>query len=1241
MIILQWNAAGLCSHGQELKALIRRKDINPGVICIQETKFKSKHKFVIPGYSCIRKDRQMEGTGAAHGGLAIYIREDLNFKELSVNTPNLECNGIELEGDQNNKINIINIYHSTKLKPMSQNDLNLLHDCFSKKSIFLGDYNSHHPLWGINDKKDPPGSLVEKWIEDKELVIQNDNQPTRYDLHHNTFSAIDLTISTKDIAHRLDWEVLDDPWGSDHFPIFIKINSFIKEKTQSTSSNNSNFNFSKADWEAYRGHIERVNLIDIESPNPETFTDNFTKSILDAASRSIPISKHTRDDQVPWWSSDIDNAREKRKSAFNKAKRHPELLPKAREIKNQTKQLIKESRHNNWMDFCEKLHKPSAKQMWNKIKRIRGGKRTCIIPKLKGESTTKTKANTLAEHYAKVSSNGNHTKEFKDRIKSEPIIPKQLNDDNFTLNKPFVLDELEFALKDRKGTAPGLDLTSYQLLQNLTREAKVTLLKLFNQIWQQGTIPTSWKEALIIPIPKPGKPKDEPQSYRPISLTSNLGKTLEAMVKNRLTHYLETNNLLREDQSGFRAGRSTLDHLARLENDIKLGQALGHKTIAVFLDFSKAFDLVWHNGLIKKLNKLGLKGQIINYIIDFLKDRTIKVKTNEDISDPFELENGTPQGSILSPTLFNIMINDIFDGVSNKVSTSKFADDGALWIRSPRSDTCQRYLQGALNQVSTWADKWGFQLNSEKTTGMFFSRPRQNPEKPRLTINRKQIKYDKEVRFLGLIFDEHLTWESHIKDIKTRCAKDLNLMRHLAGTDWGANKRSLNIVYQSLIKSKIEYGAAIYNPTAKTYKDLLNSIQCESLRMVHRLPRGTSLESILALSGELPLELRREQLLLNFWAGSSHLPIMEKVFRTDLTKHTEALIRNKPSFEPICSRINKLLQSSEIKEIRLQEKKTKIFTPSLPKPKIDLNLTKLNKLDKSNHARITKNYIANNYNGWSQMYTDGSHDPISHKTGFGVHVQGQNNYTFSGRLPNYKSVSSAELTAILMAVTRAKTESNNKILICSDSLSSLQALANKNTKYQPDLLANILFHYSTLQEQGKQIKLLWVPSHVGIQGNETADKAAKISLKLQQPTHLLFHSKHEAKAMIKKIIKDKNSHLFKSSPGPTWSKTYFKTPQKFRIYSNNKSIDRTYSRMLVGKTRDWTLNPKCDNCPAKKSISHLVLFCPQYKQARRKLFSSLVARRLSPLKLSNLLDPTKLSTEMEEFIMKTEIHKII
>ena len=232
-----------------------------------------------------------------------------------------------------------------------------------------------------------------------------------------------------------------------------------------------------------------------------------------------------------------------------------------------------------------------------------------------------------------------------------------MNDENY--NNPFKLTELTDAINISNDTTTGPDEIHYQMLKYLPENALVTILQIFNDIWTTGVYPESWRLATIIPIPKQGKNPAEPTNYRPIALTSCLCKTLERMINKRLVWYLESNNLITPIQSGFRSERSTNDHLIRLETFIRDAFVNRQHVVAVFFDLEKAYDTTWRYGILKDLHDLGLKGRLPLFIQSVLEDRTIQVRVGFTLSDLYDQEQGVPQGSILSTTLFNRKINNI------------------------------------------------------------------------------------------------------------------------------------------------------------------------------------------------------------------------------------------------------------------------------------------------------------------------------------------------------------------------------------------------------------------------------------------------------------------------------------------------------------------------------------------------------------------------------------------------------
>ena len=189
------------------------------------------------------------------------------------------------------------------------------------------------------------------------------------------------------------------------------------------------------------------------------------------------------------------------------------------------------------------------------------------------------------------------------------------------INNLFKIQELISTLKRKSNSAPGEDGISYEILKHLHNNALTEILNLYNKIWIQGDIPALFKHAIVIPILKPNKPKTDPSSYRPISLTIHLGKILESMYTHRLNQKLEAFRKVNKLQSGFRKKRQTLDQLARLIHNAEKCRNTNKTTVAVLLDLEKAFDLLWREGALDSLQKINIKGRAFNYIQNFLKVR--------------------------------------------------------------------------------------------------------------------------------------------------------------------------------------------------------------------------------------------------------------------------------------------------------------------------------------------------------------------------------------------------------------------------------------------------------------------------------------------------------------------------------------------------------------------------------------------------------------------------------------------
>ena len=256
-------------------------------------------------------------------------------------------------------------------------------------------------------------------------------------------------------------------------------------------------------------------------------------------------------------------------------------------------------------------------------------------------------------------------------------------------------------------TATGPDRVAYPMLKHLPRFGMDFLLHIFNLSWSSHSFPSIWKASSIIPIHKMGKPLDSPASFRPISLTSCVSKLFERIILSRLFFFLESNSILSPRQAGFRPGRSTLDQILYLSQSISDGfnkPRPGSRTILSTIDFSKAFDSVWHPTLFHKLISAGLPPCFARWTQSFLSDRRACVFFQNHKSRSFRVRRGVPQGSVLGPVLFSLFISDLPASLPSSVSCSLYADDLAIWSSSPSVPTAVEATQGALFRLERWSE---------------------------------------------------------------------------------------------------------------------------------------------------------------------------------------------------------------------------------------------------------------------------------------------------------------------------------------------------------------------------------------------------------------------------------------------------------------------------------------------------------------------------------------------------------
>jgi Reverse transcriptase (RNA-dependent DNA polymerase) len=330
-----------------------------------------------------------------------------------------------------------------------------------------------------------------------------------------------------------------------------------------------------------------------------------------------------------------------------------------------------------------------------------------------------------------------------------------------------------------------------------------------------------------------------------------MGKLLERMVTSRLNWFLESNKLISNFQSGFRARRSVHDNIALLTDVINKALANRHRVVGVFLDFEKAYDMVWRRGVLLKLKNMGISGNMLAYIRGLLSGTHIHLKIKGILSHLMEIENGMLQGSSISPTLFLVMINDLTSKISS-VSNLLFADGTTLFKSGSNLDHIISELQKALDNIALWCEAWGFRVSTAKSVVVPFGRTIFNIDS-RLTFKGTPLPVAQEVKFLGIILDSHLNMSAHVSYIVSKCARRIALIKMVSGTSWGADSKSLLLIYKSLVRSVLLYGSAAYGGLSAYNIKKLESIQYNALRIISRAMKGIPSLDLTVYCGEMPI----------------------------------------------------------------------------------------------------------------------------------------------------------------------------------------------------------------------------------------------------------------------------------------------------------------------------------------------------------------------------------------------------
>lgn len=890
--IISWNVNSLFSKYPFVQLLLR--DFNPSVFCIQETKLLPSHSLFLKNFVVFRYDNLAPGN--AKGGVLIAVSHKYHAEPIILNTP-FQSTAVRVFFDTPITICTLYLHHHDLVTA------DLLYSLIKQLPppyILTGDFNAHSEMWG-SSHTDTRGAVFESLLLTPSISLLNSGQPTRFNMYSGDYSAIDVTLCSSTLVSKLRWSILESSYTSDHFPQHIEIVSSVPQSTFSPL-----WKYQDADWDTF---TQLVDFSGIDSCSTATeMAALIENSILAAAAETIPQSRpHTGKYRVPWWDEHCEKAIKKKRNSWRFYKRHPtdENLTKFKITRAIARRTIYEAKRTHWRNYISKINSSVPPTiLWKRIRSIANRRTYEPIPAIRNErGELISEMEEITQIFSNFYSASTHTNDTP----SIESIPPPNEEDEDPINHIILLSEVKEAVKHQRNTAAGPDNIHASMLKHLNYCQLKYLTKFFNHIWTKHDFPEQWRLAHIIPIRKPGKDGTIPASYRPISLTNVLCKILERIVVKRLHAKLTQSGKLDKFQCGFKPGNSTTDSLIHLSEEIKTGFAQKQHTVGVFFDIEKAFDRIQPLSVLKSLHELGLGGNTFYFVQNFLRDRIFQVRLGHIFSQQIRQLTGTPQGSVLSPLLFTLAINNIQHLIHYPVRHLLYADDLVLFIRGNNLPKSQNRLQSTIDKLADWGNDHGLSFAPTKTKVINFTKKRNSPS-VQLFLDEEPLTQTQSTKFLGLIFDHTLTWKQHIQSLRQKCSLRLNLLKTLNGTSWGADKKSLIRLYCSHIRSLLDYGSVVYSTASLSTLKKLDTMQNQALRIASGAFRTSPIASINVETNTMSLTHRRHIHILNYYGKLLSEPDHINSYRANSSNHPGSIRKTAE-------------QLSEIYEISLEQLK--------------------------------------------------------------------------------------------------------------------------------------------------------------------------------------------------------------------------------------------------------------------------------------------------------------------------------
>lgn len=826
------------------------------IVCMSETWLSNKitdEDIAIPNYKVYRHDRDNQ---EGYGGVCIYVCDRIK----SVHKVDHEVVGLELVWVEisvgNYRVMVGSCYRPPNQRVHDRqgflskfsDSINSVKQSSPDAILVLGDFNDKCESWFDNHiNSELKRDLLT--LSEANNFFQLIDEPTR--ITDQSSTILDLIFC--DTPFLITESGTKPPLGNlDHCVIYCKLNIITSKP----------ITYQREVWDYKTANFDAINEALSNAPFDSAFLIfdeiddivHYTYELI-----SVILHEHIRNKTVvirpgdkPWMSNEVRRAFRNRDREFKRYKRVQSDTNKFRFqlARRDANRLKREAIQRYEQNIVDKLSNPNLdpKKFWSLSKSVLGSKSLHTIPPLVCDGRIISDITQKAEVFNTLFAS--HMKLDSTRPVSLPNFQSlcEAKLDIIQTEENEVLKLLQSVNINKSSGSDGLNNI---ILKRCAISLYKPFTKIFNYSLSRGVFPSKWKISNVCPVFKSGD-KQNIANYRPIALLSSISKCLEKIVYKRLYEHCIENDLLIENNSGFKKNDSTINLMIDITHKIYKSIDEGKDMCCVFLDVSKAFDKVWHEGLIFKLKQFGVAASILDWFIDYLSNRSQNVLINGKSSSIKQIFAGVPQGSILGPLLFLIYMNDINEGISSCMKL--FADDTSL-LRSLTNNQDINILNDDLDKLNDWSRQWRVNFNPNKTKYMIFSKKTRRVKYPSLFLNGIKLQEVESHKHLGLLLSNNLSWGKHIVELAKKANRRLDIMTRLKRF---LPRYCLEILYKSMIRSILDYGDILYDCCTAFESELLEKIQRRAAILITGAFKITSHSKLLQELGLPTLKVRRK-----------------------------------------------------------------------------------------------------------------------------------------------------------------------------------------------------------------------------------------------------------------------------------------------------------------------------------------------------------------------------------------------